>query len=179
MVRKIPEIEQLSEETQALFKAVNEEPDLPCVLISTSYLDQCLASILKRHFIKGNTANRLLDPRGGPIGSFFIRADICYCLNLIPKGLYENLRTVAEIRNRFAHSYLSVSFKDSEVIKLCDKLSFPEVALSKRIEGNTGEIQDIENPFDHFKEPRSKFTLNAVLMAERLIIIGLGMKKGQ
>ena len=135
--------------------------------------------MLKRHFIKGKTANRLIDPGGGPIGSFFVRADLCYCLNLISKGLYENLRTVAEIRNRFAHSYLSVSFKDSEVIKLCEKLSFPEVAVSKRIEGNTGEIQDIENPFDRFKEPRLKFTINAILMAERLLLTGIGMKKGQ
>jgi DNA-binding MltR family transcriptional regulator len=179
MAQKIPGIEQLSQESQALYDAVNEEPDLPCVLISTSYLDQCLASLLERHFISGKTAKRLLDPRGGPIGTFSVRADICYCLGIISKDLYNNLRTVAEIRNRFAHSYLSISFDDSEVAILCEQLTFPEVALSKRTEGDTGDTYDVENPFERFKGPRVKFTVNAVLMANRLLLIGLGLKKGQ
>lgn len=180
MAKKIFEVEQLSKESQALLDAVNEEPDLPCVLISTSYLDQCLASLLEQHFIKGKTAIRLLDPRGGPIGNFSVRADLCYCLELIPKDLYQNLKTVAEIRNRFAHSHLSISFGNSEVTRICEKLSFPKVAQAKRIEGDTGATYNVKDPFEQrYKEPRAKFTINAVLMASRLILIGMSLKKGK
>jgi len=67
--KKIPAIETLSKESQLLYDAVNEEPALPCVLISTSFLDQCLASLLERFFIKSRTAQSMLDATKGFWGS--------------------------------------------------------------------------------------------------------------
>ncbi len=178
MNKKIPLIETLSKESKALYDAVNGEDDLPCVLISTSFLDQCLASLLERSFIKGSTARRLLDPRGGPLGNISARADICYCFDLIPKELYQNLRTVTEIRNRFAHSYLSLSFGDSEITRLCKTLTFPK-ATAKRVEVVTGESYNIEDPFARFNTPRDRFAISVVLMANRLLLIGLAVGKDQ
>jgi len=88
MNAKIPKLEDLSQESQALYDVLNDESDLACVLIATSYLDQTLASLLERYFVEGNTSQRLLDPRGGVLGTFASRADLSYCLGLIPKGLY-------------------------------------------------------------------------------------------
>lgn len=173
---KIPEIEKLREESKALYDAVNEEPDLPCVLISTSYIDQCLASLLKQSFTEGDTANRLLDSRG-ILGTFMARADLCYCLKIITKELYNNLRKIAEIRNIFAHNYLSTSFDDPKVKKLCEEITFPVVAAATYFNGETGKSYDNKNPFTKFNDPRSRFTINAVLIANRLLLAGLSLKK--
>ena len=112
MMDKILKIEELSQETQALYDVLNNEMDMACILIATSYLDQILASLLEQYFVKSNTARNLLDSRGGVLGTFASRAGLSYCLGLIPKGLYQNLRVVGEIRNRLAHNYLLLDFTE-------------------------------------------------------------------
>lgn len=177
MATKIPAIETLSRESQGLYDAVNDERDLPCVLISTSFLDQCLASMLERFFINSSTAKSMLDPRGGSLGTFLARADLCYCLGLIPKGLFQNLRTVGEIRNLFAHSYLSLSFDDSKVATLCESLTFPNLAARIRVGGDTGQSHDIDDPWAQYTHPKSKFTVCVALMASRLLLAGLSTER--
>ncbi|SRR6266568_3431727 len=106
--RAIPEVETLSDESQYLCAILNNESDLACVLIATSYLNNALACLLKRYFIESNLVSKLLDSPRGAISTFATRADLAYCLGLIPKGLYQNLETVGKIRNVFAHSYVNL-----------------------------------------------------------------------
>ncbi len=172
MAAKIPAIETLSAESQALYDAVNDERDLPCVLISASFIDQCLASLLERFFINSSMAQSLLNPGCGSVGTFSARADLCYCLGLIPKGLFHNLQTLGKIRNKFAHSYLSLSFADCEVAKWCESLTFP-IASGKRVDCETGTSHDIQDPWAKFTHPKTKFTVCVVMMANRLMLTGL------
>jgi DNA-binding MltR family transcriptional regulator len=172
MRSKIPAIEALSEKSQALYDVLNNEGDLSCVLISTSYLDQCLASLLERFLIKSSISKNLLDPRYGTLGTFSARVDLCYCLGLVPKGLFQNLRTLSEIRNSFAHSYLSLSFDDPKVAHLCKSFTFPK-AIGKRVEDNTGKSYELVDPFEQFKDPRSRFTIIVSLMVNRLLVTDL------
>ncbi|HDH12561.1 MAG TPA: hypothetical protein ENG83_10285 [Nitrospirae bacterium] len=107
--RKIYHIEDLSKDSKILFDTLNEGSDLARVLIGTSFLDESLRSLLQRYFIKSDTAKNILSPNGF-IGLFANRCDLSYCLNLIKKKTYKDLRTIAEIRNLFAHSHLNGSF---------------------------------------------------------------------
>jgi DNA-binding MltR family transcriptional regulator len=106
--------EELSEDVQKVFDVLNDESDLACVLIGSSYLGELLASILEVRFIKGNTAKRLLDPNGA-IGTFQARADLAYCLGLIDKSAYQDLSLIAEIRNTFAHKHVALDFGKSAI----------------------------------------------------------------
>jgi hypothetical protein len=176
MAKKFPAIESLSTESQSLFDAVNDERDLPCVLISTSFIDQCLASMLAKFAITGNTAGALLDARGGALGTFSARSDSCYYLGLIPKGLFQNLGIMGEIRNRFAHSYLALSFDDQAIGELCAKLTFPKVASAIRVDSATGVATEVADPWAAYTAPLNRFTTCAVLMANRLLLTGLSVK---
>lgn len=169
MNAKIPKLEDLSQESQALYEVLNDESDLACVLIATSYLDQTLASLLERYFVEGNTSQRLLDPRGGVLGTFASRADLSYCLGLIPKGLYQNLRIVGEIRNRFAHNYLLLDFNDQDIIDQVGKLSFPRV---KEIVS-----ADDKSPFERITHPRDRFNIVTAMMVSRLLLTGLSIER--
>ena len=95
---------------------MNNEPDFPCVLIAASFLDQCLASLLERFFTGSPISTEILK---GPLSRFSSRAKLCCALGLIPESLMMNLLKVGEIRNKFAHSYLSLSFEDRGVMDLC------------------------------------------------------------
>src|SRR5690349_7710853 len=75
MKYSIPEIEALSEESEHLYNVINEEPDLACVLIGTSYLDYALASLLKRYFIDSEVVPKLLEPPRGALSTFASRYD--------------------------------------------------------------------------------------------------------
>ena|SRR6266851_710595 len=76
--KPIPEVEQLSEESKHLYDVLNNESDLACVLIASSYLDYALASLLKRHLIKSGLVKKLLDSPRGAISTFAARSDLAY-----------------------------------------------------------------------------------------------------
>jgi DNA-binding MltR family transcriptional regulator len=95
---------------------------LRCALVGASYLDASLGTLLKEGFVhRGKTADKMLEP-GGLLSEFRARSDLAYCLGLVNEDEYRDLSTIAEIRNRFAHSYLSIDFKDNEVKRLCGEL---------------------------------------------------------
>lgn len=150
--------EQLSEETSALLDVLNEESDLAVILISSSFVDACLKSILQNKLLDGDTTERLLDHRG-PLGSMRIRADLCYVMGLINKGWYNDLITLGEIRNLVAHHHLNQSFATPEIAALCLKLSMPLPGL------DIGE-----------NDVRSKFKISVVMLANSLIIRALQIK---
>ena len=171
----IPEVETLSEESKHLYDVLNNESDLACVLIATSYLDYALASLLKRHFIESNIVDKLLDPPRGSLSTFASRSDLAYSLGLIPKGLYQNLEIIGKIRNTFAHSYLSLGLDDSEISSLVDSLIPPTIHQSITIDGD-----DVKHNGPVLLllmgSHRNKFNMIVVFMVNRLLLTGLATK---
>lgn len=167
MASKPPaELETLSHQTQALIEVINNEPDMACVLITGSFLDQCLASLLYRYFIKSNTANNLLSFKGN-LGTYSSRVNLCYCLGLITKGMRQNLDIIGEIRNLFGHTHLMLDFSNQEIKSLCDKLTFPK--FHQIVGGNSEEL-----PINSL-DARHRFSTISFLLTNRIILAGLAM----
>jgi DNA-binding MltR family transcriptional regulator len=173
---KTPQVENLSEESRHLYDVINDESDIACVLIGTSYLDQTLASLLERNFIESQIGAKLLNPNGGALGTFNGRADLAYCLGLISKSFYANLCKVAEIRNKFAHRHLLLTLADTEIVTSMDALTFPTVAESIAIDED-GKRQDNPEPFSHIKHPRDRFNVIVGMMVNSLLLSGLATKR--
>lgn len=168
--RSIPKIEQLSKEIQELYDVLNEEGDLPVILVGASFLDASLSSILETKFISSSVAGKILDSRGGALGSFSARADVCYLLGLIDKPLYSDLLKIAEIRNEIAHHHLALSFAADSVKKMCEELSY----VSTLTAGKTNEPLGME---EYIVGPRNQFFMTVVMISQRLLLIGLGLKR--
>jgi DNA-binding MltR family transcriptional regulator len=111
----------------------------------------------------GKTAEKLLDPRSGAIGSFAARADLCYCLDLISKDMYQDLITIAEIRNQLAHNYFSLSFSTESVAELCGKLRYVK-SLRLPNANNTAALEGV------LKDARGIFVMSVVLLSRDLLI---------
>jgi len=174
--KRIPEVEQLSDESKHLYDVLNNESDLGCVLIATSYLDYALASLLKRHFIKSNLADKLLDPPRGPVSTFSARYDLAYCLGLIPAPLRQNLETVGSIRNAFAHEYLSLSLNAREVEDLVHSLVPPTIHQTLTVGEDSSTVTGPQ-PMPLFGSVRDRFNMVVVTMVNSLLIIGLQSKR--
>jgi DNA-binding MltR family transcriptional regulator len=160
-IGRIP-IEKLSSESKNLFSILSSEPDFSKVLIAASFLDQSLSSMLYRYFLESRVANLLLDSRGA-LGTFSTRIDLSYVLGLINKPIFQDLSTISEIRNIFAHSHLTVSFKTPIIVEKCSKLKYLDLCFNDDLFGNVHTVSD-------------RFSLTVVMISQVLLVTGLGNK---
>jgi DNA-binding MltR family transcriptional regulator len=175
--RKPFPVQSLSLDLGKLYEVLNKErTDLPVVLITASYLDECLASLLQSFMISGDTANSLLAVSGA-IGSFAVRADLAYSLGLINKFAFDDIKKIGQIRNAFAHSHLEVNFSVPNVQNLTNELSYLAV-LDKEMSMNNTSVGDPPPTFSEFAtSPRDRFVHTAVMLAQHLLLWGLGVKR--
>jgi DNA-binding MltR family transcriptional regulator len=68
--------------------------------------------------------DRLLNPSGA-LGANGARCDLAYCLGLITRDQRSDLKTIAKIRNKFAHDFNVASFDVSSVRDHCASLKSP------------------------------------------------------
>lgn len=164
-------LEDLSKDTQKVFDVLNDESDLACVLIGTSYLAELLASTLKAVFSSESVATKILDPQRGPIGGFATRTDLAYCLGLISKPVYQDLGRIAEIRNQFAHKHIALDFGDSKVQVSCNKLQ-----AWRFLEEGDGSPAKATNQQARLVA-RKQFAMSVVLLGARIHVDAFGHRR--
>lgn len=175
MSRTAPiKVEQLSSDVKRLFDVLNNETDLPCVLIGVSFLDETVRALLNAFFKKGNTSDKLLSPLGGAIGEFSTRCDLGYCLGLVKKCHFQDLRKLAEVRNVFAHHHLGASFSDSEVQKKCRELTTPD--LLSAFGGELSKPTEQYRLEQRAQDARNRFTVSIAMLSNYLLVEALGTK---
>lgn len=168
--------ESLSADSQRLLDVLNNEADLPAVLVASSYLDECLASLLHRFLVESKTADSLLSPVSGPIGTFAARADLAYVLGLINEYAFRDIKTIGTIRNAFAHSHLAVTFADQAVTQLALQLDYLSV-LDKEMNMNDGRGSAFLSRIASL--PRERFVFTVAMLADQLLLLALGTKRQQ
>jgi len=113
------------------FGEFQKETPRSAVIISGAFLDSLLRDLLASFMIDDNKAvDELLGTESyseTPLGSFGARIKTAYCLGLISKLEYNDLKLKKNIRNRFAHILHGYSFDDKEILKWCDNLQTPEI----------------------------------------------------
>jgi DNA-binding MltR family transcriptional regulator len=130
-------------------------PDRVIVIMAVAYIEELLNQLLRGFFIdevgpaKPNAeteADRLLKP-GMPVGDFASKARLAYCLGLLWEEWYRDLKTIASIRNAFAHHFDDVSFSDPWVTDRCHELQIPKLS-------GFGEFSQDQRPTprDYFME---------------------------
>lgn len=155
-------LEELSGDTQKVFDVLNNESDLACVLIGTSYLSELLANIIQTSFIETSISGKLLDPQNGAIGQLATRADLAYCLGLLNKSIYQDIMRVGAIRNLFAHKHIALDFNDNTVRGQCGELQAWRVLQDK--EDDLGELS--QEKLRMFA--RNQFNLSVILIGSRI-----------
>ena len=170
MKRSIPPPEQLSAEIRQLFDVLNDESDLACVVIAVAFLDTSLASLLAHKLADSSVSTKLLAPSGA-IGSYSTRADLAYALGLVTKGHYQDLCSIGEIRNRFAHNHLQLSFQDPAVQESCEGLN------AWRLPRFDDEQAPADaSPSERGVQARNQFNISVSMLANRLLLNALSLK---
>ncbi len=168
------EPEALSERSHQIFDALNDERDLACVLISASFLDECVACLIGRRLVADRAqVQRLMAPPQGHVSTSAARIRLAYLLGLITPKMRENLVIVAKIRNLFAHSAVERRFGDKDIAALCERLQL--------IGGEPDFVVGYDGPTPPpnvfaSSDPRTRFILTASTSSMRLLVTALGTK---
>jgi len=166
MARRAATVEELSKDDQHFLDALNNENPLPCVLLAVSTFEQALAAVLRGFMIEDKRSNELLDVEGnGALSTLGACNKTAYCLGLIPKHLFENLRWFARLRNIFAHSHVPLDFENPEVVEACKHI---EPRVAHPIPESTHLKLDV---------PKVRFVLAAVAVRSHLLSIAREVKR--
>lgn len=91
------------------------------LVVACSLLDEVLRRLLLAHFLKGDTARELVEEHGAPLSSYAARARTAYVLGLISKTEMQDVLTLGDLRNIFAHQ-VDVDYDRPEVRAFAPRL---------------------------------------------------------
>ncbi len=110
------------EEKEAFFEAFNRETDRGLAIASVCYLDDMLEKLIRVAYRK-DPRIKILFKNNQILQPFYNKVCIAYFSGLIPEAVYDDLKLVGEIRNKFAHSVLQIlSLSDVSIAQKIDKL---------------------------------------------------------
>jgi len=95
-------------------------------IVGPAYLDELMKDMLIQFFIdEQEITSKLLH---GAIQSFGTRANLIFCLGLVPKTIHDDLLLLAKIRNEFAHN-IDATFDLPKVKSLCVALKWHHATI--------------------------------------------------
>ena len=166
---EILDLNNLPTEINDFFEILNSGTDLACVLIGTNFLDVSLHDILSLTLKKSETTKKILNHSNGFLGSFRSRSDLCYCMDLIDKKIYQDLIKISEIRNEVAHSHILSVFQNKNISEKCDGLTYWKIFnydfTRKLFESNSNQAI------------RNKFVFSVLIIGQKLLLKIRGIEK--
>lgn len=146
---------EIVEKLSHFAKQLESGDSLACVVVSTSFLDAALSQLLQKTLINGDTSKALLHHDKGPLGTLSAKASVAYCMGLITKTCFSNLKKIGEIRNLFAHLVDDLTFESLDVRNKCMELILPPL--------HTGNIDETAFAiFEDENDPRMRFCRTSV-----------------
>jgi hypothetical protein len=118
--------EELKGPAAQFFETIRCESDRGCVLVAAAFLDEALELLLRSRMSSDprivKTSMKPLFTGIGPLKSFWAKTELCRALGVIPEPEYSDLMRIRDLRNHFAHSYVTASFDDPEAVKIVSDL---------------------------------------------------------
>lgn len=159
-----PTIEGLCKDTIDFVEDIQREPDRGVPIVTCAFIEDILGKMLEAYFVKEKEISNKLLNYPGPISTLSARADIAFCIGLLPKSTYEDVTIMKKIRNRFSHTRNPVDFNSKEIVSLCNKLFFAELCLRH---------------LDHKANTRSRFLAAAISVVNTILLKALTIKHSQ
>lgn len=111
LTRKAP---STFEEIEQIVDALRDFPDLSAAITGVALVETSLERVLTSRLrtLTKEEQERLFGTRG-PLGTFDAKIQIGYAIGALTKPLTEELDTIRQIRNVFAHSRYPLTFEDA------------------------------------------------------------------
>lgn len=154
-----------------IVKEINKASDRATAVLAVAFIEERLTTLIKARLAGDEKVKEgLFAPTGG-CGSFAIKVDLGHLLGLYDGVTRKDLKTLAHIRNVFAHQTQAMKFTSAVPTEMCSKLQLarriPAMVVDTEI--NTG-----------FKKPRDQFlfTVTCILNTVPFIPVSGGRRPG-
>ncbi len=102
--------------------------DRAAALIAAQFVEYAAQQAIEAHLADGFDGKEIFDGPGAPLGTLSAKIVLADGLGIVSKAEREDLDTIRNIRNAFAHSMTHIAFTDAEVAALCGSLHGSDVA---------------------------------------------------
>lgn len=148
----------------AMDREFHEQPDRVVAIVGAAYLDSTLDSLLRAVLIDSqDDVEKLLGPNGA-LAANGARCQLAFCLGLITRDQCDDLKTVAKIRNKFAHDFNVTAFDVPPVRDYCASLKNP--GLFAAMPGQLFPDDVAKQMTEYVKEitatPREQFRMSVI-----------------
>jgi DNA-binding MltR family transcriptional regulator len=106
---------EMEDDLDPFLNSLDKFSDRELVILSASLLDDYLETIITTAYIKDEKVKSIFKDEH-VLQSFYTKINVAYFSGLIPKWLFNDLRLICEIRNKFAHKFLAKLDLTDEVI---------------------------------------------------------------
>jgi hypothetical protein len=160
-LKRVP-VERLSQEARLVFDLIAQENDIGAVSIAAGFLDEVVGALLAAFLVESPTSQRLID-HDGAVGGYAQRCDLALSLALIDDAAHHDLRAIGELRNRFAHGRMKLTFANVDICEICESLQ----TVTEWLESEYAPIP--ATLAERARQARGQFTLAVGILAEGLI----------
>lgn len=110
------------EQIESSINVFQGETDRACAVLGSALLEYLLGKLIEKNLTNLNKmSDEIFHVPNAPLGTFSSRINIAHALNSIGKSNYEDLRTIKDIRNQFAHDLDVHTFEGNQsVTDLCN-----------------------------------------------------------
>jgi hypothetical protein len=117
-----------SSDLVGMAKTIEPESDRAAALIIAAWVDDALTGLLKAYLVQEPKVIKEMFQRMAPLSTFSSRIKAAYLVGLIDKHQYDNLETIRDIRNDFAHSRANLTFQNESIRARCGNLMIRSLA---------------------------------------------------
>lgn len=157
------------------FAQVEYDSDRAAGIVAGSILERRLEEALRSRMKSDQVkiSQNLFRPSGA-LGPFSTKIDLAYLLGFLSDGTYQDLTTIKNIRNDFAHELEIESFDVQSIKDRCKKLTLVERHVGP-VPATDGPKIDRPDPYlglpdyqQKLAEPRFRYVMTAQLISNRL-----------
>lgn len=112
---------------------IEKQSDRGAAILATAFLEEQLTACIKGLLTDEPQITDPLFRGSGPLAALSTKIDLGFLLGLYTKTDHRRLRTIRDIRNKFAHHVRPLSFNTEDVAALCRNLPAPRRKTPSRI----------------------------------------------
>src|SRR5260370_5578917 len=102
------------------------QTDRGVAIIGSAYVDLVLREAITSRLSRSDASlTKVLFEDNGPLRPFSSRIHLGYALGIYGAGVYQDLKTIKDIRNAFAHAAEDIHFTTTGVIEHADIFNLP------------------------------------------------------
>jgi len=120
-------------DSQGFLEEFQSESDRAAAVLGGVFIDRHLRKFIARFLIEDEKEVDLLlgsdKAFERPLATSGARRRAAYCLGLITKAQYHDLKMIEKVRNHFAHNLHGLSFTDEQIKSWCNSLKTPKMLL--------------------------------------------------